>query len=157
MKTLLAPGAQLRFIAPARLLQTFEGPEPKRLFTHFGQGGADDQRIASFQDSLVPQMIQRGQELPTRQIAGRTDDDENVRLNLMFRHLQDPPCERSTVSSQDAEKVALCTYPTVGAPGSGGSKNKGGLFEHPAENVLLLCKFAGHRIPLSLHSCSEVC
>ena len=49
-------------------------PEP--LFTHLGQGGADDQRVASFQDSLVPQMIQRGQELPTRQIAGRTDDDK---------------------------------------------------------------------------------
>ncbi len=98
VKTLLAPDAQLCFIAPARLLQTFEGPEPKSLFTHLGQGGADDQRVVCFQDSLVPQMIQRGQELPTCQIAGRTDDDKDVGLNLMFRHPQAPQCERSTVS-----------------------------------------------------------
>jgi hypothetical protein len=35
-------------------------------------------------------MIQRGQELPTREIASRTDDDKDVGLNLMFRHLQGP-------------------------------------------------------------------
>jgi len=33
-------------------------------------------------------MIQRGQELPTRQIAGRTDDDKHMGFNLMFRHPQ---------------------------------------------------------------------
>jgi hypothetical protein len=87
VKALIAPDPQLRFIAPAGVLQTFEGPEPKPLFTHLGQGGADDQRVASFQDSLIPQMIQRRQELPTRQIAGRTDNDKDVGLNLMFRHL----------------------------------------------------------------------
>src|SRR4029077_11162824 len=105
VKTLVAPDAQLCFIAPARLLQAFEGPEPKPLFSHIGQGGADDQGIASFQDSLVPQMIQRRQELPTRQIAGPTDDDKNVGLNLMFRHLQAPPYARSPVSYKDAEPV----------------------------------------------------
>ena len=61
VKTLLAPDAQFCFIAPARLLQTFEGPVPESLFTHLGQGRADDQRVVCFQDSLVPQMIQRGQ------------------------------------------------------------------------------------------------
>src|SRR2546422_10489916 len=50
-------------------------------------------------------MIQRGQDLPTRQIAGPTDDDKDVGLNLMFRHPQAPSCERSTVSWQDAETV----------------------------------------------------
>ena len=94
MKTLLAPDAQLCFIARTSLLQTLEGPEPKPLFTHLWQGGADDQRVAGFQDSLVPQMIQRGQELPTRQIASRTDDGKNVGFNLMVRHLQAPPCDR---------------------------------------------------------------
>jgi hypothetical protein len=34
-------------------------------------------------------MIQRGQELPSCQVAGRTEDDKHVRLNLMFRHPQD--------------------------------------------------------------------
>jgi hypothetical protein len=96
VKTLFAPAAQLRFIVPASLLQTFEGPEPKPLFTHLGQGSADDQRVADFQDSLVPQVIQRGQELPARQIAGRTDDDKHMGLNLLFRHPPGPPCEQST-------------------------------------------------------------
>jgi len=48
VQTFLAPTAQLRFITPACLLQTFEGPEPELLFTHLGYGGADDQRIAHF-------------------------------------------------------------------------------------------------------------
>ena len=65
VKTLLAPDAQLCFIARAPLTQTFEGPLPKPLFAHFRQGGADDQRVACFQGSLVPQMKQRRQELST--------------------------------------------------------------------------------------------
>jgi hypothetical protein len=42
-------------------------------------------------------MIQRGQELPTSQITGRTDDDKHMGFNLMFRHPQGSPREQSTI------------------------------------------------------------
>src|SRR5262245_253685 len=97
VKTLLTPGAQVWFITATRLLQAFEGPEPKFLFTYLRHGGTHDQRVAPLQNSLIPQMVQRGKELPARQIASGTDDDKNMGLNLMFQHVQAPPNQRSTV------------------------------------------------------------
>jgi hypothetical protein len=47
-------------------------------------------------------MIQRGHELPTCQITGPTDDDKDVRLNLMFRHSGLLIINGQTVSQQDA-------------------------------------------------------
>src|SRR5688572_17948127 len=98
VKTFFAPKAQLRFIVPAGLPQTFERPVPEPVFSHFRQSRADDQRVVCFQYSLVPQLKERRQELPPSQIAGRTDDDEHMGFNLLFRHLQDSPREGSIVS-----------------------------------------------------------
>src|ERR1700704_4439368 len=80
----IAPIAQRCSVAPAGLLKTFEGPTSKRLLTYLKGGGTDDQRVVSFQDSLIPQIIQRGQELPPCEITGRTEDNKDVWLRLLF-------------------------------------------------------------------------
>src|SRR3954462_54184 len=60
VKTLLAPGTQLCFLTAASLLQTFDSPETEFLLTQLRHGGADDQRVASVQDSLISQFIECG-------------------------------------------------------------------------------------------------
>src|SRR5206468_12606366 len=90
VKTLVAPRAQVFFIAPTRFLQIFVGPEPEPLLAHLGQRRSDDQRILLFQDSLVSQMIERGEELATRQIPGRTQNDKDMWVNHELLHPAGP-------------------------------------------------------------------
>ena len=87
----------------------------KPLFTHLGQGSADNKRIASFQDSLISQMIERRQELPTREIASRTDDDKCMGFNLMVRHPPGPPCtHNNSLSNAELFPLTASLSPLVG-------------------------------------------
>ncbi len=82
----VAPVPEFVDVARAGRSQPFERPEAKGFLAHLGQGRSDDQRVLLFQQSLIPQMIKRRQELPAGQIARPPQDDEHMRLNRLLLH-----------------------------------------------------------------------
>jgi hypothetical protein len=82
----LAPRTEFFIVRPPRFPQPFVSPESESVFPDLRQCRPDNQAVRFFSVPRIAQVIQRGQEFPSGQIARCAEDDKDVWLNGWFQH-----------------------------------------------------------------------